>query len=365
MDTMTERMSLLQTSLLLVTAIVPTAVLTLPTFMVEHARQDGWLSVLVATFYGLLLATIYLPLLKRMGRTDLVTFSEQTLGKYLGKGIGLIVLLAYFILAVLIVREISALLLSAYFGKTPLWFMDAFNIVIATILVYLGLEVIARGNQFFFPFLLVFYLTGVVMLINEWELEFIRPVLYRGVDPVLEGTLPATLFFGEIFIILVLAPSIHHVSKAYKALIPAVLAIGVFVFLAVWTVLLLFGVELVQVLTFPFLSASRYVGGFTIMQNIDALVMAIWVIGGIFKITIFLYVITFLGAKVISLNNYNFVLFIMVPILFFVSHYYIDNYIHLVELIGLVTPYYFIIHVGIPLMLLFTSYFRGISFEDH
>lgn len=45
-----------QAVLLMISMILPTAILTVPAVTVKHARQDAWLSIIVATLAGLLIA---------------------------------------------------------------------------------------------------------------------------------------------------------------------------------------------------------------------------------------------------------------------------------------------------------------------
>ncbi|UMZ74120.1 GerAB/ArcD/ProY family transporter [Natranaerofaba carboxydovora] len=362
---MNERISLFQTGMLLITAILPTAILTAPTKIIDGARQDSHIAVLLFTGYAFLLVLIYIPLIRRMGRTDLIKFTEKVIGKIPGKGIGLLIIIAYFFLNILIIREVSALLLISFFDMTPLWFFDLSHLAIASILVYGGLEPIARTNQFFFPFLILGFLFAALLNINEWNFLFLRPVLHEGISPLLEGALPGTIFFGEIFIILIIAPSVKKLKNVYKTLLLVVFFNGTFMLMSVLSILLLLGPDLSIELTFPFLTNSRYIGGLILLENIDVVILAVWVVGGILKIAIFYYVVAFLTSKLIPMPNYNCSIPLLFIMFFVFSHYFIDNYIHLLELIEWSTPIYFFINGGFPLILLLLSYLRRISFEEN
>lgn len=71
--------------MILVTLFSVGSFLLLPKFIVEEAKQDAWISVIVLVGLGLLLAWLYKTLGGLFPNMTLVEYSEKILGRWIGK----------------------------------------------------------------------------------------------------------------------------------------------------------------------------------------------------------------------------------------------------------------------------------------
>lgn len=81
----TEKITGNQLSFLLFTFIISTNLLSVPSFMFMFAKQDAWLSALLASVTGIVSIWVMIELAKRYPGETITQYSSKILGKGLGK----------------------------------------------------------------------------------------------------------------------------------------------------------------------------------------------------------------------------------------------------------------------------------------
>ncbi len=223
---METKISGYQATLLLIITIVSTTIIFLPTNMINIAFQDAWISVLLLVGITLLFSPVHIFLCKKMGKTDLITFTRNVFGNFFTIVVGLIIIITFIILSGIVVRETTEILATVYYLQTPLWFLNIIIIFTASILVYYGLEAIARSLEIIFYVFLIFFLITFILLIKDMSLSLLKPVLENGFKPVLGGITPGLVFFSETFVILILNPHISDRDRISSPLIIAIIVTG-------------------------------------------------------------------------------------------------------------------------------------------
>lgn len=111
-----QRFSIAQASLLLIGFVLGTAIILVPN--VDSGVQDLWMSPLFAGIPGALVLSWMLWLLPRFPGKDLIQISQDILGKYLGSLLGLIWVIYFFIITVLVARNLADFA-NVFFVSTP------------------------------------------------------------------------------------------------------------------------------------------------------------------------------------------------------------------------------------------------------
>ena len=94
-----------QLTLLIFTLLVSTAILILPSLVIKEAKQDSWLSIILATVFGVLAGLILVKLGLRFPEQTIIEYSKEIAGKPLGALYGLSYIFLLFYINTLIVRE--------------------------------------------------------------------------------------------------------------------------------------------------------------------------------------------------------------------------------------------------------------------
>ena len=144
-----------------------------------------------------------------------IQFSEEILGKWTGKIIGLI-LTFFFIIAFATSANVMMQHLSKYFlPLTPFYILCLVYILVCMYGTFLGIEVVVRFSLLGFVMLIVLNITMVIGTFNDFQLDNLLPLLDKGIVENLSGSVYA---FSDIAMgilgVAILYPMINNKQKS-------------------------------------------------------------------------------------------------------------------------------------------------------
>lgn len=124
------------------------------------------------------------------------------------------------------------------------------------------------------------------------DLNYLLPFLGQGLVPVIKAAFPVTptFPFGEMVVFLMLFPYVKSKNKTLKIGLFAMLVSGLILSGTIAVDIMVLGGHVATHVYFPLLSAVAKINLGEFIQRMDALVVFTLIIGGFFKIAIFLYV---------------------------------------------------------------------------
>lgn len=301
------KISTLQMSMMMYPTILATAILSVPSVTAGYAKQDLWLSPIIASFIGFVTVYIAVQLHKLYPGQTIVQSTEQIIGRFMGKVVVFFILLFYIEITGQIVRSYSEFIASSFLFKTPISIVIASMLLLCAFAVQGGLETIGRITQLFFPVFFVPLIILIFLLSPNFEIKNILPVLEEGVIPPIKGAVILSGWFAEFFLIAFFLPSLSDGKKALKQGLIIVLAVMVTLIAVSLTTLFVLGVT-TSSKTYPLMNASRYISWADFFENLDAIVMAIWIMGAFVKLSVFYYVIVLGTAQWLNLSSYRFII---------------------------------------------------------
>ncbi|MDO9573881.1 MAG: GerAB/ArcD/ProY family transporter, partial [Candidatus Contubernalis sp.] len=162
------KISIRQATLLMVTTVLATAILFLPAISTRQALQDAWISTIIATTNGVLIALLVVTLMRRFPAQTLIQYSEDIMGKFIGKIIGLGYIWFFLSTNAIIVREFGDFMVAAFMPRTPLLVFNAMIVILAIMAVKSGLEPLSRMNEWLF--ILNSFILIIIIFISLFEL---------------------------------------------------------------------------------------------------------------------------------------------------------------------------------------------------
>lgn len=252
------RISNIQAAMLAITALTIIGHLILLTLVLDQSRQDGWL----AGIFGSLLSLIGIIALSKLSqRFPGLTLIEILFQHYswIGKIIGIVYLIYFYIMAVLGVRlfgEAYKIIMS----ETPLWAFVAIILLLTAFIVYLGLETLARLNQIMLPVLVIIAITVVLLTFsNDKDYANLLPIMGNGVIPVAKGSLSVMGWFGEFVVLGMVLPYVQRPEKLVKTGFYAAAITLLFFIGPITGPVALFGPAEAAKMSFPTFSEVRYI----------------------------------------------------------------------------------------------------------
>ncbi|ANB60317.1 GerAB/ArcD/ProY family transporter [Anoxybacteroides amylolyticum] len=353
------KISALQLAVMVYPAIIATAILLVPAITAHYAKQDMWLSPFWSSLTGFITIFIAMRLHQYYPKQTAIEYSEQIVGKWVGKIIGFLFLFFYLHATGIIVREYGEFVIGNFFIRTPLIFVMATMILVCAFAVRGGIEVIARLSEMAVPVVIIVISMFVLLLIPDMELKNMLPTMENGIIPSLKGAIVPQSWFSEFFLIAFLLPYVADQQHVKKWTVISVLAVCFTLFVINLTVLFVLG-NITARFVYPVMSAVRYISIADFLEHLEAFVMAIWVAGAFLKIAVFYYVLVLGTAQWLRLSDYRLIVF---PIGFLILLFGVWAAPDLMELsvfLGTSIPFYLnTVQTVIPLLLLLVAIWRN------
>lgn len=182
------KISASQMAIMMNQAILATVLLLVPAISAKHAKQDIWLSPIWASLIGFLAVFLAYKLNKLYPKETLIEYCELILGKVLGKIIGAVYLFFYLHITGIIVREYGEFVSGNFLPHTPMLFIFGTMVLLCSLAVYGGLEVIGRCAEIILPVILVFYLIMCIMLFKDLDIKNMFPIM-ESIDKISNKTI--------------------------------------------------------------------------------------------------------------------------------------------------------------------------------
>ncbi len=351
-----------QAVLLMVSMVLPTGFLFVASVVASQAKQDGWISILLAIAGALLIGYLAVSLGLRFPNKTLFQFPEVILGRWPGKFVALLYIWWYIHMNAEVIRQYGSFLFSALMPETTIIVFEIVIMVIAAYAVSNGLEVFSRVNEIILPLILFSVGLLTVLTAPEMNLKRLLPVFAdNGALPVIKGAVMPTAWMGEIVTIAVLIPCLNKAEEAYQVAVKATFITGLTLFTAFIADIAIFGAQVSAGWLFPGLNGTRMIHLANFLERLDPVIMVIWVAGVLVKISVFYWAATLGAAQWLELKDYRPLVLSVGVILLALSIMVHDSILGLFTFLGTFWgPYALtLFQVGIPLLLLVAAGIRG------
>ncbi|MCY9669709.1 spore germination protein [Paenibacillus alginolyticus] len=284
---------------------VGTSILIAPSPLAADAKQDAWISSVIGIVAGLLPIAIYIRLSNRFPQKTVLEMNELIFGKWLGKAVSLLYTLFFFLLSVLMLGDIGYFLTTEVMPETPIVFIMACLMVVVIMATRKGPEVMARGAEIFFPWVVILYVMLVLMLAPKIETVRIQPVLENGFLPVLKAALPF-LSLQEYVILMMIYPFVKVSKKTASAFYVGTLIAGVMLVIMVLLCILVLGPNLTASNLYPSFTLAKKISVGRIFERVEVIIGALWLITITFKLILTFFATALGTSQVFQFKSYNF-----------------------------------------------------------
>ncbi|OQP05941.1 spore gernimation protein [Geobacillus sp. 46C-IIa] len=347
-----------QMMLLLYPAITATAILLVPGVTAQHARQDMWLSPVWASLIGFLTVYVSVQLHRLYPQKTPIEYSIDILGKFLGKLVGLLFVLFYFHVTGIIVREYGEFVVGNFLFYTPIGFVMGTMVFVCAVAVRSGIAALGRLAQILVPVVIVLLVFIVILLFPDMDLENMLPMLEKGLLPSIRGAVTPQSWFSECFLMAFLLPHVIDEDHGRRWGNIAVVSIMLTLLMTNLATLFVFGNTTAN-FVYPVMSVVRYISIADFLEHVEAVVMALWVVGVFLKISVFYYVVVIALARWLNLSQYEPLVFSVGLLLFLFSNWSAKDLVELTHFLGTTGSFYLTcVQTVIPFLLLLAARWR-------
>jgi spore germination protein KB len=185
--------------------------------MVRELGADNWLSMTIGFGIGIIIMLLTVYLCSKFPDKTIVEFSKDLFGKWIGRGIGILLAL-FFIMAATVSADVMVLHLNEYLlPETPFSLICLLYILLCMYGVFLGAEVVVRFSFVGFIMCVLLNLTMVTGTVEDLKPINLLPLMEKGLLSDVAGSM---YIFGDIAMAVLavgfLYPMLNKKKKVFK-----------------------------------------------------------------------------------------------------------------------------------------------------
>lgn len=267
---------------------------------IDRAEGAAWM---IPVINGILTICVFLLLLYVMERVpgDLIDVSGKLLGRPVAMLIGLVYFAHFYIEAALLLREFAENTLLTALPYLEFSVAILFYSSVAAVILYIGIEPLARGAYIVMPVLVSGVLMVVIFLYPKFIFLQLAPWQGPGLTVVLINGVQVSGFNFGLLLLPILGRSLHDIATIRYA---ALYGFGLSILMRVVMLLgftLVFGAGAGREKMLPFFEMTRAVYTSRYLQRIESLFILMWVIVGVLAIALTLYVSIYIIGRMFDL----------------------------------------------------------------
>lgn len=270
----------------------------------DHLSRDAWISVILAGIVTSGMSFLIYLYARRFQGINLYESIRIVFGRYLGFVINVAVSMSFIFWTAATLKQFAYFFSGTIYTLTPVYVFAILLGLVSILAAAEGIEYIGRLGEVSGTFLIGGLLFYIVMTIPLAEFQFIRPVLANGWTPVVKHGYVALAVIGQTLWVSTLAmPHVNKLESSLKALLFAIATNLIFFIMSIILLIGLFDVELLSVLTFPTLSATRLISVSRIFERLEWLAIIMWIGAMGVKVSLLLHGATIAASTYVTNIN--------------------------------------------------------------
>ncbi|MNC05975.1 Spore germination protein YndE [compost metagenome] len=283
-----------------------------------QAKQDAWISVVVAGGIALLIALLATQAAQLYPGQTLFEYSQTILGAWIGKAVLVIYLVQWYTITPIVLRQFSDVVQVMLLHGTP---KEAVMLLMIFVIVYAtyagGIEGIARCGEVLGPIILLMISLALIASANNIHWKNILPVYAdSGMAGILGGALAPASYLGHSVEYLMFASFMTKPGKGPFYAFGAVLTAVFFVLITTTMIILTIDVNLSTNMWYPFFEMIKKISLFGFMDNFDAIPVVIWIASVFVKLAVFLFLMSYGTAQFLHVRNWRNLIWFIAPVMF-------------------------------------------------
>ncbi|CAM4191709.1 spore germination protein KB [Paenibacillus endophyticus] len=286
---MKQRITTLQAIVIIVIAIVPSSLFYIPSFVIQIAKQDGWISVLLALAVSLLLAVVIGHVCMEGNRKPLLEWLQSRFGKLISTGLGLILCVYYFVASAVIVRQFTNFMSEQALMNTPMAMLAGIIVLVSVYIASQGIESLSRVIFVVFLFFMFSVGLNIILIWGQFDFNQFLPIFESPPADHMEAMLMPLGCLSEIAVLLLLVPYLETPTSSIKVAIWGTVISGtIFVCVSMVTIAV-FGTKIIGAISYPAFAAIGTVEIGHFIERVDVLLISAWTASMFAQVSIFTF----------------------------------------------------------------------------
>lgn len=281
-----DKASMRQLAMLYIITGFSPAIRFLPSFAAKVAKEAGWASPFMAVIpIGLNIFFFHRIFSKTKDKSTFEVIND-ILGKFAGSFVIFLHLIWTILLLALNIRLHGERLISTVFPNINVTFFIVITLIVTSVVLRSGATAIARMGEFLTPILVLLFTFVSVFLLPNIREAAVLPVYFNDITPMFKASFGTLYLFSFGLLIFMVSPQITNKKGIAKILVKAAL-----VYYTMIVVLLLMSIGILGSLVAakasnPFLIIVKQISILDTIENIESVVIAMWLLSDSMSIII-------------------------------------------------------------------------------
>ena len=314
------KISNIQVRALLVTTIIGIGILSLPNQLANAMDKDGWIAIVLSFIIILPLIIIINKIFDDNPGKDFFEIGNETLGKFFFT-ICLLIYLAYYItVSAYIARLLGELIKGFLLEDTPIQLIIILFILATAYLVVSELDILARVAYMTYPLVIGFAAILVLVALPGADFTNILPVFQSDISQLPQGMRVGIFSFSGFEVLFFAIPYAEDKKGLIKTSISGIAIVSVLYLILFIMTLTQFSLAQIKSDPFPLLMIAKLINlpGY-FLQNLDGLVMAIWVVVIFTTLAPVYYSSGKILSKLFKTKTHKIFILVLIPIIYFAA----------------------------------------------
>ena len=309
-----------QLTLILVGSMLGIGILTIANDVVKYAKQDGWMSCILGAVYPAYMIFIANYMCKKFPKDNILKLSKKCLGKFLGNFLN-IIFISFFVLLVTEVASGISNILRIY--MVP--FLKNYQALLVILLTpafiaYKGIKTLGRINELIFYLSIMIFFIPIAVLKHGSFLN-LMPVFGSGLINIVKSSKETAFAYSGIEILFLIYPYLQNSKDLKKSSLKSIFIIMIIYTWVTFAVIYYLGVDIIPKFLWPTVVTSESIK-IPIINNSRYIFMVLWSIIMLKSIANHYYSITYGLSELTSIAKRKTFVFLVYPILFYLSSLY-------------------------------------------
>ncbi|WP_141501490.1 GerAB/ArcD/ProY family transporter [Paenibacillus luteus] len=328
---------------------------------VQVAKQSAWISSILVMGIGISMAYFCAKVSTYYPGQTMIKYTRSLFGKWVGSAVSLLYLLYWISVYSAILRQFTAFIIGTILPETPI---TSILIIMSLAVLYpalQGITVIGRLSEVLGPIILAGILIPIMLAANRLHFYRLEPVFgdISWLD-ISMGTLPSAPFLGDCIVLMMTIAFVKEQAIVRHAVFGVMMA-GLGYVVSILAVIMMFGYLVTESSPYPLLVLVRSISLGGIVENLDAIITAIWMMSIYIKLSLYLFAASYGAAEWFGVKNWRpFVwgISILCILLSMIPRNYIE--VSVIFTSKVAVPYIFpILMLGIPLLMLIMTWIKN------
>lgn len=344
------------------------AILVISSTIVGIAKQDAWISVLLALIFTILELFIILFLWSRYPGITYINIIKHVFGKLVGGILSGIFVLLCLASSAQVLWYMGNFVTTIAMPETPAFIIDLIFITVVVIALLYGLEPTMRANEIFFYLSSFLFILAILLVLPNAKIENLQPILEKGFVPIIKSSfiLLCYIAFPNVILLMLYPNNAENTSKAKVAFIKGYYWGGFMIFISVIMPVLVIGSTLTANIQFPVYKLAMEINVGIIFTRLEFIVASVWMIALFIREILYTYAGVTGLAQLLGLKDHKKIILPLGLILLIMSQVTYPDAVYQGEWNRLVwPPLATTIGFIFPILLIITSLTKKQLFKDH